>query len=93
MRLFKGLFIFYLLLFSPVYIFYHNLKGVSSGIFVSLWTLYLFVYRPIICNLRLLANKRITLKEAILNFIPFRVDKYSKFIFFNISTKGNNKKN
>lgn len=91
MRAFKGLFIFYLLLFSPLYIFYHSLKGVSNGIFVSLWALYLFVYRPIICNLRLLANEKITLREAILNFIPFRVDKYSEFIFFNISAKRSKK--
>lgn len=85
MAIFKNIVVFYVLLFIPwLPVIFLKPLPVSSSVFVTLLFVYLFVYRTILCNLRLIANKRISKKEIWLNFIPFRLEKYDWFLFYNM---------
>lgn len=85
----KSLWVFYLLLFGPatiwiIHIFHPAfLGGISNTQFLIGFVFYLFVYRQLLCGLRLLATGKINRNQFILNFIPFWNDKYFGFLFFN----------
>jgi hypothetical protein len=86
MNIFKSLLAFYISLFTPIFIIWYNTKMhmIGSGMFCLLLFIYLTIYRTLICNLRLLANNKITQKQFWKNCTPARVDKYFWFLFFNI---------
>lgn len=92
MKLFKNI-IIYLLLFLPYFIlFLPEIKFNNCTYFICPLIAFLFLFRPLICILRLLANNRIDRFEIWQNFTPFRVDRYWWFVFFNQDTRESNHK-
>ncbi|HLI94119.1 MAG TPA: hypothetical protein VKU83_10930 [Puia sp.] len=87
----RRLWLFYLIIFGPVaiwsiFIFHPALRsGISDTGFIIGLAFFLFVYRPAICGLRLVATGKIKRSQFILNFIPFWSDKYWSFLFFNLN--------
>lgn len=81
----KKIFLFYLLLIIPLGCLILSAKYdyINSGTFVLLLIIYLFIYRPLICGIRLVQNKKIGKQDFWKNFIPFWNDKYWSFLFFN----------
>jgi hypothetical protein len=54
-----------------------------AATFVVLLAIFVLIYHPLICGLRLLHSQKISYKVFWKNFIPFWNDKYWTFLFFN----------
>ena len=81
----KNLLLFYLSLIIPfgLIILFVKFDYIDANVFVLLLAIYFFVYRPLICALRLFQNQKISKRDFWKNFIPFWNDKYWVFLFFN----------
>jgi len=82
----KSIFIFYFLLFIPpiTYFFLKDSFNINSNIFLLILLVWIFVYRQILCGIRLVQLGKIDKKKFYKNFIPFWNDKYFKLLFFGI---------
>ena len=81
----KNIFLFYLLLLLPISIFVLAAKYgyIDSILFALMMLIYVFLYHPFICGIRLVKSGKISRQDFWKNFIPFWNDKYWTFLFFN----------
>jgi hypothetical protein len=81
----KNIFLFYFSLLIPFGVLALSAKFgyISSSTFVVLLAIFVLIYHPLICGLRLLHSQKISYKVFWKNFIPFWNDKYWTFLFFN----------
>lgn len=81
----RNLFLFYILIALPLVslILSGKYNYINSSTFILLLFLYIFLYHPFICGIRLVQSKKISKQDLWKNFIPFWNDKYWTFLFFN----------
>jgi hypothetical protein len=74
---------FYFFLLLPVvgYLIVKDLGHLDSRTFVTGLFVYLFIYHPVICGLKLILNKVIKWNQFYLNFIPTWNFRYFNTIF------------
>ena len=85
----KNLLVFYVVIGLPLALIVLGVKYhyLTSGIFVQLLFVYIFIYHPLISGLRLIVCNKIPGNKFWNNFIPFWNMKYFEFLFFNKGSK------
>lgn len=81
----KHIAVFYIAIFLPLLAIILMAKtGLINGMpFVILLFLYAFIYRPLMCGMRLISLGLIKKSDLFRNFIPFWTNKYYNLLFFN----------
>lgn len=68
-----------------MFIFNQDLRQSLPKYFeLSFWILYIMIYRPVVCGIRLLKGNKIPKSKFWYNFIPGWDSKYFSFLFFNL---------
>jgi hypothetical protein len=81
----KRISIFYIYLLVPIgtLIILAKFNVISNIIFLTLLGIYILIYQPLICGVRLLQSNKVRKADLWKNLIPFWNDKYWAYIFFN----------